>query len=312
VISETAKAADKLGLKEAVDGLSRVIGAKHLESSARIEALKALASLDDSKLEAALDSLKGESSETIKKEVARLQGKVKSSNAGARYQALLESGSTGEKQAALTALATLNEPIAEQLLNNWMDRLLEGKAVPEIQLELLEAAQKKGGEGLAAKVKKFEQSLSKDDPAIAFSSSLAGGNAVEGRKIFFEKAEASCLRCHKVGNEGGEVGPNLSKIGTEKTRAYILGSIVAPNKEIAQGYETTVLSLKDERSLAGIIKSETDTQIILNTPEDGLVTVKKSEISGRDKGLSSMPDGMGQVLSGRELRDLVEFLANQK
>jgi len=72
------------------------------------------------------------------------------------------------------------------------------------------------------------------------------------------------------------------------------------------------VTLKSGTSYAGVLKSETADGLAINSPEDGLVTVKKDEIKARDKGLSPMPEGMGQILSKQDLRNLVEFLSGLK
>ena len=162
------------------------------------------------------------------------------------------------------------------------------------------------------KLSNYEASKPKDDPLAEYREALYGGNAAEGKKIFFERPEASCVRCHKINGEGGEVGPDLSHVAAQKDRQYFLESIVLPNKDIAQGFESVLVTLKGGTSYAGVIKSDTASELVINSPEDGLVTVKKSDIQSRDKGLSPMPEGMGQVLPKQDLRDLVEFLANQK
>ena len=120
------------------------------------------------------------------------------------------------------------------------------------------------------------------------------------------------MRCHKINGEGGEVGPNLDGIGTRQTREYILDAILYPNKQIAAGFETLLVSLKNGTAYAGILKSEDANDLVLNSPEDGIVKIKKMEIQSREKGLSSMPESMGAVLSKPDLRNLVEYLANSK
>ena len=85
-----------------------------------------------------------------------------------------------------------------------------------------------------------------------------------------------------------------------------------PNKQIAQGFESVLVTLKEGATYAGVLKSEDAGQLVINSPEDGLLTLKKSDIQSRDKGLSPMPEGMGQVLARQDLRDLVEFLAGMK
>jgi len=312
VLVATARAADRLGLKESASQFLVVLRDTSLSSDVRLEALKTIATLDESLLAEAIEAVKDESSEALRSESTRLQGRLKTGDGVGRFKNLLESGSTGEKQAAVTALTTMSDPGAVDLLAQYFDLFLDGKVAMEIQLELTEAATKTGASKLQDRLKKLEQSWPANDPVAPYKMTLSGGNAAEGRKIFLEKAEASCQRCHKVGTEGGDVGPDLTRVGTEKTRDYILESLVAPNAKIAQGFETTLITMKSGENRAGIVKSETADQLVLNSPEEGLVTIKKSEIQARDKGLSGMLDGLGQILTKRELRDLVEFLASQK
>ena len=85
-----------------------------------------------------------------------------------------------------------------------------------------------------------------------------------------------------------------------------------PNATIAAGYENVRLELKDDTELSGTVQREDDTELVLNTVENGTVAVKKAEIRDRHKGLSSMPEGFADLLTPRELRDLVEYLASLK
>ena len=118
--------------------------------------------------------------------------------------------------------------------------------------------------------------------------------------------------CHKIETYGGDVGPDLSHIGSQKDRHYILESIVLPNKEIAQGYDSVRVTLKDDQSYAGVLKKETPTELVINSPDAGLITVKKSEIDSRQKALSPMPEGLGQILTKDDIRNLIEYLSSLK
>lgn len=122
----------------------------------------------------------------------------------------------------------------------------------------------------------------------------------------------SCVRCHKANGEGGEVGPELTGIIEKKDRAYILTSIVHPNAAIAAGFENLLVTLKNGNSYAGVIKSESADTLEINSPEDGLVKINKADIKEREKGLSGMPEGFGDLLSRQDLRHLVEFIATLK
>ncbi|HJO09581.1 MAG TPA: hypothetical protein QGH16_07000, partial [Verrucomicrobiota bacterium] len=89
-------------------------------------------------------------------------------------------------------------------------------------------------------------------------------------------------------------------------------SIVNPSAKIAEGYDFFLIMLKNGSGHAGIINKETATELLLNSPEDGLVTVKTADIKERIKGPSGMPPGLQMIVSKRELRDLIEYLASQK
>ncbi|HYT95545.1 MAG TPA: PQQ-dependent sugar dehydrogenase [Gemmataceae bacterium] len=85
-----------------------------------------------------------------------------------------------------------------------------------------------------------------------------------------------------------------------------------PNKQIAKGYETVVLTLTSGQIKTGILKAEDGKVVRLMTPEGVLLTIPRDEIDQRMGGPSAMPDDLIRHLSRAELRDLVEFLASLK
>jgi quinoprotein glucose dehydrogenase len=48
------------------------------------------------------------------------------------------------------------------------------------------------------KLARFEASRPKGDHLASYRETLAGGDVEAGRRIFFTRAEVSCMRCHKV------------------------------------------------------------------------------------------------------------------
>ena len=92
------------------------------------------------------------------------------------------------------------------------------------------------------------------------------------------------------------------------------GSLADVERPAADGDFVVIdlVATKDDTFYAGVVKSEDDQTLVLNTPDDGPVTLKKADIKSRERGLSGMPEGMENQLSARELRDLIEFLAIQK
>jgi quinoprotein glucose dehydrogenase len=144
---------------------------------------------------------------------------------------------------------------------------------------------------------------------------LQGGDEERGRKIFREKAETQCLRCHK--NEIGDslVGPELTHIGATRDRAYLLESIILPNQRIAEGFETAILTLNDGRIVAGRVTGQDATALHLETPDaNGKPQAEAfalADVKQRERAPSPMPP-MGPFLSLSELRDLIEYLSARK
>jgi quinoprotein glucose dehydrogenase len=182
----------------------------------------------------------------------------------------------------------------------------------EIQLDLLQAAGRHSAAEVKEKLARYEASRSKSDPLGRYREALAGGNAEAGKKIFYSKFEVNCLKCHKIKGQGGEVGPELTGIGSKQKREYLLEAIVDPNKEIAKGYETTVVSLSNGLFVTGIVKGEDAGELRLMDAEGKILTVAKKDIEERTRGKSAMPEDLIKSLTKAELRDLVEFLASLK
>jgi quinoprotein glucose dehydrogenase len=202
-------------------------------------------------------------------------------------------------------------------LIDWLDRLIAGRAPAEISLDLIEAAARRKEPEFGARIKQFESSRRRDDPLAPYREVLSGGDLERGMTLFTSKAAVECLRCHKVpgaGGEttGGEVGPELSGIGARLSRAELLESILNPNKQIAQGFESVVLSTGDGKVHTGILRGEDANEVRLITAEGKIVVVPKDQIEERNRGPSAMPADVAAKLSKPELRDLIEYLASLK
>ena len=182
--------------------------------------------------------------------------------------------------------------------------MLDRGVDPALQLDLIEATS--SFPPLKEKAAKYQASLA------PFSETLQGGDAAAGRRIFFERSDVQCVRCHTIGNEGGQVGPPLTKIAEQKTREYLLESLLSPNKQIAEGWGQTAFQLQNESVEAGRIEKETDAVVTLILPDGQRKSIAKADIKARKAALSSMPEDIAKQLSKRDLRDLVEFLSTLK
>jgi quinoprotein glucose dehydrogenase len=306
----SAGAIEKLGMIEAGPLLFEVVADTKQTAEMRAAALKALAALKDARFTEALKLAQADASEMLRKEASRLSGHGDITDAIASITATLQSGSIGERQAALQAAAGLKGKEADALISKQLDQLLSGKLARELQLDVLDAAARRSAPSIKGKLQSFEAGRDPKDALAKYREALFGGDAKAGRLVFYERAEAGCFRCHKVKGEGGEVGPELASMIKQKGREYVLESIVLPNKLIAAGFESVLVTMKNGQTFAGVLKNETADEMVVNSPEDGLLKLKKADIQKRDRTLSPMPESLMELLSKRDLRDLIEFLAH--
>jgi putative heme-binding domain-containing protein len=129
----------------------------------------------------------------------------------------------------------------------------------------------------------------------------------------FDGTKASCRACHKLGYVGGDLAPELSKIGAIRSRRDLLEAIVFPSASFVRSYEPTQFLLKDGRSINGLVRKETASDILLQTGVNKEERIAKADIESRQTStVSVMPAGMEQQLSPQELADLLEFLQSMK
>jgi quinoprotein glucose dehydrogenase len=312
VREEAVKMVATLGVKRAGPFLVQTASDQGEPSSLRVEALKALETLKDARLLEVTELAVKDTDGKFRTEGCRVLARVQPARALRVLKEMLERGGVAEQQGAFTVLADMNQPEVDTLLSQWLDRLRAGQVRLEIQLDLLQAAGKRKATDIKHRLKRYEEARSKGGPLVKYQESLAGGNADKGKEVFLHKYEVQCQRCHKVKGEGGEVGPDLTGIGSRQKREYLLESIVDPNKEIAKGFETVVVTTTSGLVHTGIVKAEDAKELRLITAEGKIVTVAKSEIEERTRGKSAMPEDVIKHLSRAELRDLVEFLAGLK
>jgi quinoprotein glucose dehydrogenase len=312
VRQEAVKVAARLGIKEVGPVLVEITFDSARPASMRAEALAALGALKHSLLDKTVRKAVTDGEPRVRNEGRRQLARLRPAEALPLLKSALETGQVIEQQAALATLADLKEAGVDDLFVKSLDKLLTGDLAAEVHLDLLEAAAQRPSVDVKARLLRYEGRRDKADPLAPYKETLVGGDAEAGRRIFLHKAEVSCLKCHKVNGEGGEVGPELAGIGAKQKRDYLLESIVLPNKQIAKGFETVVLTLKNGKTITGVLKQEDATEVRLMTPEGQLLKVAKAQIDERDTGKSAMPEDLIKHLSRSEVRNLVEFLASLK
>ncbi len=132
-------------------------------------------------------------------------------------------------------------------------------------------------------------------------------------KMIAERAESSCVLCHRVGDKGVDFGPGLTEIGSKLPKEALYESIINPNAGVSMGFETTQIQAKDGTVAIGIVRSETNDEVVLALPGGAANKFSKRDIAKREKlPTSLMPSGLNQALSQQDLVDLVEYLVSLK
>jgi putative heme-binding domain-containing protein len=216
-------------------------------------------------------------------------------------------------QVALGALGRIGGDGALPALSAFAGRLSAGQFPKALELDLRGAGLKTA---LSNSLTLPRSQPGAQDVLAGYRDCLVGGDAEKGRRVFRENPTVQCLRCHQVDGEGGTVGPKLDGVGGRQAREYLLRSIVWPNLDIAAGFETVALTLKDGSMAGGILKSEEGGVLAVEvTGDDGLPSLRRipsTDVVKRERGPSAMPEGLAEQLGPIELRDLVEFLAGLK
>lgn len=140
----------------------------------------------------------------------------------------------------------------------------------------------------------------------------ASGDAANGAQVYANPALA-CAACHKIGDEGGVLGPDLTAVGAGLPIEILIESVLWPRRQVKEGFLSTTLITKSGGQVAGYIESESSTQIRIRDAATGAIqTLAKSAIAHRADAGTLMPPGLTALLSRAELRDLIRFLSEQR
>ena len=151
-----------------------------------------------------------------------------------------------------------------------------------------------------------------DDPASRFSYCLTGGDSNRGKRLFATHVSASCAQCHRVGDQGSAVGPDLTTIAQKRSPEHLLRSIVAPSNEIEPNYRSHFVQTVTGDSIQGLLKEETDDELVLVDQKGEEIRIPQEDIEeAAVQQISIMPE-MLEVLEDRDIRDLVAYLKTLK
>jgi putative heme-binding domain-containing protein len=138
-----------------------------------------------------------------------------------------------------------------------------------------------------------------------------GRSFAKGKEAF---AAAQCIKCHRMGETGGSIGPDLTAVGSRFGPREILESIVEPSKALSDQYQNEIFRTMSGKTVTGRVVEDTKDSIAVQpdplSPER--VVIKKDDIESRTASkVSPMPASLADVLTQDEILDLIAYLQAQ-
>jgi len=138
------------------------------------------------------------------------------------------------------------------------------------------------------------------------------GRAASGRAIY-HRPELNCVTCHKIGEAGGVLGPELTAVGAGLPEELIIEAILWPARQVKEGFLASTITDKSGRVFAGYVQGSSNPQLVrIREAASGTVhTIATKNIASRADAGTLMPPGLVAGLSEQGFLDLVRFLSEQ-
>ncbi len=309
VRASAIKAIGKLSIKEGATTLMEMLK-KDTSATVRVEALKAIAILQDARISDAIKMATADKDKMVR--VAGI-GFLKKMNISQELMVsllseVIQTKTIEERQESLQTLGKLSIKNTRPVFESLLHQMETNQLPPDILLELSEAIDSSRATDLISRYKSASGKLSKDALTAAYAGALYGGDAEKGKRLFFKGEVAQCIKCHAYDDKGGNAGPRLNGIAKRLSRQLILESLINPSARLAPGYGVVNVTLKNGQSIGGVLESENNKSIVVKAGNNQKQVIAKNEISKRENAASSMME-VKDYLTKKEIRDLVGFLS---
>jgi putative heme-binding domain-containing protein len=135
-------------------------------------------------------------------------------------------------------------------------------------------------------------------------------DAAAGERIFFHGKSAGCAKCHQMSGRGGKVGPDLSTTAKTLDRRRLLQSILKPSAEVAPQFTEWLITTTDGRTLTGMLLDAKEGEQTYGNSKGETFKLREDQIEVRQAQQTSiMPDGLADLLTLDEFRDLLAYLS---
>lgn len=147
------------------------------------------------------------------------------------------------------------------------------------------------------------------------SAELLGlpASAQRGKVVFFNNTAAACKNCHRIGDVGEQLGPDLSQIGKKYERGQLLQHILEPSRFMEPKYVPYLLETTDGRLLTGLLESQSDEEVVLKDAQNKPHRVPREQVELLVRQQRSlMPDLLLRDMTPQAVADLLAYLSALK
>jgi len=134
-------------------------------------------------------------------------------------------------------------------------------------------------------------------------------NVIRGKAVY---VKASCAKCHRKGDVGEKLGPDLSDIFGLRQRKELLEAILFPNLELNEDYPSVTVLTTSGKTYSGLLSAGKRGAVSIIDSQGKTITINKDDIESISASQqSNMPAGALQPLTFQEICDLIAFLEHR-
>jgi len=135
----------------------------------------------------------------------------------------------------------------------------------------------------------------------------APGDPIAGKIVY--ESKGGCKSCHTVNQEGGIIGPDLTRVGRRRQLKYLEESIVNPDADLPLNYRAVRVATASGETVTGIRLNEDDYSIQLRDMNGNLRAFVKDKLKEIERDKPSLMPSYASVLTKKEIEDLVAYLS---
>ncbi len=141
-------------------------------------------------------------------------------------------------------------------------------------------------------------------------NTITNGNPDHGKALY---QSLGCAKCHRMGEVGSRLGPDLTNIGNLRRSAVLERKLLDPAKDILPENRFVTVVTQSGRTITGRLMNQDTFTVLLMDPSETLLSFDRADLKQvtiEDKS-TIMPSYQGK-LSNQDVSDLVTYLKQQK